>query len=782
VSCPETVLEAIATRPSAVTDLQVVPSEVERFASCMNETFGLPNFKIPSKKDLAAYGVVDSFFEPYDYMWLPFVKGHPQRQQGASLGGGSHTSTSEDDDLYKNLYRSFERRGAVGGSCGDGRTYFTTAHRLKLLVDFVEDAPDDQGLGVDLKKLTANTAAAANTATNDDGEDDDGGGDEESGGGSGGSTGCWGFFPLHSPDQRTALFQEWLAHTRSFLGWVQPFNRRFHLSMGDDTEDQNIQCVQDYCGEDLALYFAFLGSACRWLFFLGVVGALVQCEVWAQGTVELPVVGVFSAGVAVWAGLFTEFWKRREARLAMQWGMTSFEEEEEVRPEYRLSFETAQQQASSGRTKVTVVGGRVPTIVQGHWGYPEPSVYATTRSRFVANAATFCSLVVVLAANVQLVRFKLWMMRRPTGSFVNQNYATLFSVALSVTIKVFDVLYGSLVEFLVHHVENHRTVTELRDSKISKMFFFNVLSSFGSVTYSAFFEEDLEGSCGTMPCVPFLTKTISTILVTRLAMSVLTDNILPRLKAFKRFRDETQGDTDEDTLRFRHNLSGPEKEFFLDPSNPEEGITRYMDQVLMFGYMVMYVTVFPVGPFIGFVSNIQQIHLFGSSVLFRKRRPMPTGAQDIGSFQGCFESMAFLAMVTNSGLVFFSMRKKLFPSNLPEHYLVWFFFGTIALMRLVVVAVMSAVDDVPRNVMYQLKRQAFLKARLIDLVPDSPQEGFHQGPAGTVGVGDAPTSWAEVRYRDLGSSRAATGANWKAAATNFEDTMCEFKKMNSREV
>jgi len=86
-------------------------------------------------------------------------------------------------------------------------------------------------------------------------------------------------------------------------------------------------------------------------------------------------------------------------------------------------------------SKVTVVGGRVPTIVQGHWGYPEPSVYATTRSRFVANAATFCSLVVVLAANVQLVRFKLWMMRRPMGSFVNQNYATLFSVALSVRVS-----------------------------------------------------------------------------------------------------------------------------------------------------------------------------------------------------------------------------------------------------------------------------------------------------------------------------------------------------------
>lgn len=35
------------------------------------------------------------------------------------------------------------------------------------------------------------------------------------------------------------------------------------------------------------------------------------------GTVELPVVALFSAVVSVWASLFTEFWKRREAKLAL---------------------------------------------------------------------------------------------------------------------------------------------------------------------------------------------------------------------------------------------------------------------------------------------------------------------------------------------------------------------------------------------------------------------------------------------------------------------------------
>lgn len=33
--------------------------------------------------------------------------------------------------------------------------------------------------------------------------------------------------------------------------------------------------------------------------------------------------------------LFTEFWKRKQARCAMQWGMCGFEEQEQTRPQYR---------------------------------------------------------------------------------------------------------------------------------------------------------------------------------------------------------------------------------------------------------------------------------------------------------------------------------------------------------------------------------------------------------------------------------------------------------------
>lgn len=183
--------------------------------------------------------------------------------------------------------------------------------------------------------------------------------------------------------------------------------------------------------------------------------------------------------------------------------MTSFEEKEEVRREYKQAHKA-----------------QVPTIVEGRWDYPNPSVYTSSTTKFLSNTITFVCIILLLVVNVALYLFKIWMMNSDSP-LIAENYATLFSVALSVTIKVAGLVYGSIVNFLVEAVETHRTETELKDSKISKLFFFNVISSFGAVSYAAFFEQHLEGSCGAMECMPFLTKSISTILVTRLAMSVV---------------------------------------------------------------------------------------------------------------------------------------------------------------------------------------------------------------------------------------------------------------------
>ena len=249
--------------------------------------------------------------------------------------------------------------------------------------------------------------------------------------------------------------------------------------------------------------------------------------------------------------------------------------------------------------------------------------------------------------------------------------------------------------------------TKYRDSKVSKIFLVQMLSSFGSLVYCAYAETAVEGGCGELSCMGELEQLVATILVERLLYTFAFDNALPQLQARLRFARETSG---VDPARF----SVAESEYILDPYDLQrEIINRYMDQVLMFGYMVLFVVAFPVAPLLGYISNILQIHQFGRSLLFRKQRNIPVGAQDIGMFQGCFEIVSSLAVVSNSALVFFTMRTQLFP-DLEFSILVWLFFGTQTIIWGIMRLVEVSVADMPHSVMIQLKRQEFIRAECFD--------------------------------------------------------------------
>ena len=166
-----------------------------------------------------------------------------------------------------------------------------------------------------------------------------------------------------------------------------------------------------------------------------------------------------------------------------------------------------------------------------------------------------------------------------------------------------------------------------------------------------------------------------------------------------------------DTSKF----SPAEQQFILDPYDQKrEILNRYMDQVIMFGYMCLFVCAFPLAPFLGYVSNILQIQQFGSALLYRKQRNTPFGAQDIGSFQSCFEAVSLLAIMTNTGLVFFTNQKRYFGNDVDQKLIIWLFFGTMALIFAFVNISKQVISDVPEKVDIQLRRQDFIKAELFD--------------------------------------------------------------------
>ena len=68
------------------------------------------------------------------------------------------------------------------------------------------------------------------------------------------------------------------------------------------------------------------------LFLSGIIVWINTAASNSYDSVLVPALCVF---IAVWSTFFLEFWKRKQVRQAMLWGMTDFRDEEQQRPRVR---------------------------------------------------------------------------------------------------------------------------------------------------------------------------------------------------------------------------------------------------------------------------------------------------------------------------------------------------------------------------------------------------------------------------------------------------------------
>uniref|UniRef100_A0A673FSV3 Anoctamin n=1 Tax=Sinocyclocheilus rhinocerous TaxID=307959 RepID=A0A673FSV3_9TELE len=102
-------------------------------------------------------------------------------------------------------------------------------------------------------------------------------------------------------------------------------------------ERQPLDDVCDYFGVKIGMYFAWLGFYTSSMLYPAVIGFLLWIFAESDQTSQDICCVVFALFNVVWATLFLERWKRREAELAYKWGTldTPGESLEEARPQFR---------------------------------------------------------------------------------------------------------------------------------------------------------------------------------------------------------------------------------------------------------------------------------------------------------------------------------------------------------------------------------------------------------------------------------------------------------------
>ncbi|KAE9032178.1 hypothetical protein PR003_g10888 [Phytophthora rubi] len=559
-------------------------------------------------------------------------------------------------DPYQNIFAKFDvepRLYPAYRKYGDKPIPFRGVDRIKLLLNIVKTRGEG-GCGLNVSELLRDKCLVA-------------------------------AFPLHDRMELDKLRDEWFSF--KFAPWAQPL------------------CgIKDYFGEKVGLYFAWLGHYTTWLIAPAIIGCLLFANVLVEGTADSLLVPYFGLFMALWSIFYYEYWKRYNSTLALEWGMTNFEEEEVERPEFE------------GIPTISPIDG-------SEIRYFSPQ----TRFRRVMGSLFFVSMLILLVIGVVAGIF-IFRIAATSGKWkdiftVNgmQLGGPAASTVNAIQIMVMNNVYSTVAEKL-NRFENHRTDTEYEDHLIGKTFLFQFVNSYASLFYVAFIKTSVEGHESCKPeghgCMDELMMSLGIIFILRLTSGNFFEAGLPWIMKKLKFKKTKENGIVRVPSSIEHQMA-------LDVYDQKGTFDDYNEMIIQFGYVTLFVVSFPLAPAFALFNNFFEIRIDAHKLVNATRRPDPRGAQDIGTWGTIIDLMGSIAMVTNVALVFFTSRRT--TAHLSEHERLWLFVCVEHGLILLKYILMIIVDDEPHDVALQKQRSHFIVDKLVNLIADDDDEEMAKG-------------------------------------------------------
>jgi hypothetical protein len=487
-------------------------------------------------------------------------------------------------------------------------------------------------------------------------------------------------FPAHEAKKKQELEQTWMS-------WWPPLS-------------QPIPEIRDYFGEKIAFYFSFLETYCKALIvpsFIGLVFFIWQRSV---GRVDIEVLPFFGVAMAVWATLFLEVWKRKQAALCSDWGMHNYEDKEGIRAEY--------------------FGDRVRDPTSGKMTKIFPAIWAIFRA-FISQVVVWSLICVVLAAVVSI--FILRKTLRASVGVVAGNLIT--AIIQAIQIQILNYVY-SLVSEKLNDYENHRTSSEFENSLIVKSFLFKFINSYNSLFYIAFFKKmdssDAGSGCPSEDpnCLTELQTQLGILFGTALVVNNTLEIVIPFIKTkvaerMNRAAPSTDGSAEKERSQW-------EKEYELLPYTTFDD---FDEMVVQYGYVTLFVVAFPLSPLCALINNYVEIRLDAKKILTLSQRPKPLGAVGIGTWLSILNVLSFISIITNTIIVVFNTEIVNRWADYSVFTLAWVFFIIEHIIGVVKMIISYAVEDVPEDVREHLERQQHIVDVLINDIPEEEEELLH---------------------------------------------------------
>ncbi|KAM9754838.1 anoctamin-1 isoform 2-T2 [Menidia menidia] len=496
-------------------------------------------------------------------------------------------------------------------------------------------------------------------------------------------------YPLHDGDineesaeinDRKLLYEEWANYSVFY-------------------KYQPIGLVRKYFGEKIGLYFAWLGLYTQMLIPASLVGVIVflygcatvddnipsmeichpknnitmcplcdrVCSYWRLSTscgtarashlFDNPATVFFSVFMALWAAMFMEHWKRRQMRLNYEWDLTGFEDEED-HPRAEYEFRVLQKSVKKEQTEVHKVEK------------------LTCRDRFPAYMTNIVVMLLMIGVTFAIVfgvilyristKAALHMSSSPmTRNHVQLTVKTTAAIINLVVILILDEVYGAVARWLTV-LEVPKTDKSFEERLIFKTFILKFVNAFTPIIYIAFFRGRLVGrpgrylyvfesyrmeECAHGGCLMELCIQLS---ITMLGKQLIQNNLfeigIPKLKKLIRYIRSEHGTFQEEERQKR--FQRYETDHFLEPF---AGLTpEYMEMIIQFGFVTLFVASFPLAPLFALLNNIIEIRLDAKKFVTELRRPVAARAKDIGIWYNILRGVAKVAVIINAFVISFT--------------------------------------------------------------------------------------------------------------------------------
>ncbi|XP_036332631.1 anoctamin-1-like isoform X1 [Rhagoletis pomonella] len=471
---------------------------------------------------------------------------------------------------------------------------------------------------------------------------------------------------------------------------------------------QPLDYVKEYFGVKIGLYFAWLGYYTYMLLLASLIGVI--CFVYSLITLKdyVPVQDVcanertknltmcplcdwcnfwylketcfyakitylfdnpstvfFAVFMSFWATLFLELWKRYSAEITHRWDLTGFDvHEEHPRPEYLTRLE----QLKNTRTRVDYVTNiKEPTVP--FWRMKFPATIFSVSVVFLLIFLAFVALVAVVVYRMSmLATLKLGSSTMTTSSAIMLATASAAFVNLCL-LYVLNYMYTQLAEYLTE-LEMWRTQTQFDDSLTLKIYLLQFVNYYASIFYIAFFKGKFVGhpgqynkifdyrqeECSSGGCLTELCIQLAIIMIGKQTFNSILEVIMPKIwrkimaiqVGLSRLFSSTTHDVNKEKVeRYLRDLK------LLD-WGPRSLFPEYLEMVLQYGFVTLFVAAFPLAPFFALLNNIFEMRLDAKKLLANYRRPVSQRVRDIGVWYRILDSIGKLSVISNGFIIAFT--------------------------------------------------------------------------------------------------------------------------------